>query len=43
LIGRDHEIVLSQRLLRQGQIGLLTLTDSGGIGKTQLAVEQRLL
>lgn len=39
LIGRDHEIAVIQRLLLQEQVGLLTLTGPGGIGKTRLALQ----
>ncbi len=39
LIGRDHETAVVQNLLLQEQIGLLTLTGPGGIGKTRLAMQ----
>ncbi len=39
LIGRDHEIATIQQLLLQEQVGLLTLTGAGGIGKTRLALQ----
>jgi predicted ATPase/DNA-binding NarL/FixJ family response regulator/Tfp pilus assembly protein PilF len=39
LIGRDHEVTIVQRLLLQEQVGLLTLTGPGGIGKTRLAMQ----
>ncbi len=39
LIGRDHEIAVIQQLLLQEQVGLLTLTGPGGIGKTRLAMQ----
>jgi predicted ATPase/DNA-binding CsgD family transcriptional regulator len=39
LIGRDHEIATIQQLLLQEQVGLLTLTGPGGIGKTRLAMQ----
>jgi predicted ATPase/DNA-binding SARP family transcriptional activator len=39
LIGRDHEIAAVQHLLLQEQVGLLTLTGPGGIGKTRLAMQ----
>ncbi len=39
LIGRDHELTAVQHLLLQEQVGLLTLTGPGGIGKTRLAMQ----
>lgn len=39
LIGRDHEVAEIQRLLLQDEVGLFTLTGSGGIGKTRLALQ----
>src|SRR5215208_6455497 len=39
LIGRDHELAAVQHLLLQEQVGLLTLTGPGGIGKTRLALQ----
>lgn len=39
LIGREHAIVSIQQLLLQEQVGLLTLTGPGGIGKTRLAMQ----
>lgn len=39
LIGRDHEVATVQQLLLQDQVGLLTLTGPGGIGKTRLAMQ----
>jgi predicted ATPase len=39
LIGRDREVATVQQLLLQEQVGLLTLTGPGGIGKTRLAMQ----
>jgi len=39
LIGRDQEVAAIQHLLLQAQVGLLTLTGPGGIGKTRLALQ----
>ncbi len=39
LIGRDPDLAALQQLLLQEQVGLLTLTGSGGIGKTRLALQ----
>lgn len=39
LIGRDREVAAIQRLLLQDEVGLLTLTGPGGIGKTRLALQ----
>ncbi len=39
LIGREHESAAIQSLLFQEEIGLITLTGPGGIGKTRLALQ----
>jgi predicted ATPase/DNA-binding NarL/FixJ family response regulator len=39
LIGRDDEVAAIQSLLLQAEVGLITLTGSGGIGKTRLALQ----
>src|SRR4051794_33110377 len=39
LIGRSHEIADVKLILLQAQVGLLTLTGPGGIGKTRLALQ----
>lgn len=39
LVGRDHDVAAIQPLLLQEQVGLLTLTGPGGIGKTRLALQ----
>jgi predicted ATPase/DNA-binding CsgD family transcriptional regulator len=39
LVGRDHQLAAVQQLLLQEEVGLLTLTGPGGIGKTRLALQ----
>src|SRR5262245_51717752 len=39
LIGRAHELAALQRLLLQEEVSLLTITGTGGIGKTRLAMQ----
>src|SRR5215213_7462401 len=39
LIGREHEVVSLDALLRGGEARLLTLTGPGGTGKTRLALQ----
>jgi len=39
LLGRERELERALRLLRRGDVRLLTLTGTGGIGKTRLALE----
>jgi len=39
LVGRDEERATGARLLRAGDVRLLTLTGPGGIGKTRLGLE----
>ena len=39
LIGREHEVVAVCARLRHPQVRLLTLTGTGGVGKTRLALE----
>lgn len=39
LIGREAEMVIAKSLLQRDDVGLITLTGAGGIGKTRLALQ----
>ena len=39
LVGRDHEVATACALLRQPDVRLLTLTGTGGVGKTRLGLQ----
>jgi len=39
LHGRESDLLAVQKLVRQASVGLVTLTGTGGVGKTRLALE----
>jgi hypothetical protein len=39
LIGREHEVAVACALLRRPEVRLVSLTGTGGVGKTRLALE----